>query len=390
LKYLKNKILVMLVIIVLLVLLTFIVYKLFFNKEQILSQDTFFLAFINEENGIEEVEHLFLIDVSKNNNSIQIIMIPTVLKCSLPGLSKMGFNGLYPFGGDSVILEAFFNKFGLNIGYFFTADAGYFNDLLKANSPITLDFNEDISFNDYNFSAGENILEKEAVISFLEYDCDSKYEKDFLENKSYIIREILDKSRTVKIKLLDMSSNNLRITNLTDSFINEVNTIFLKSSSEVYFYFMDPEPCSYDIAELKNIVIAGKYQELLPEKIIRFYPLAIECEPVEKVIEKAAAEEIKKENLILQILNGNYIPGSATETAKKVQELGYIVFEVGNFEEDTIYDNTLIYYKEGLEEFTLEIAAHLDIGQEYIEVLEEGKEGEADIIIIVGLDFGEE
>jgi hypothetical protein len=386
LKILKNKIVIILVIIILLALFTLATYKFFFDKEQCLSQDTFFLAFIAEENGIEVVEHLFLIDIYKNNDSIQIIMMPTLFKCELPGLSKMELGELYPFGGNSIILEVLSSEFGLNVGYFFTTDAGHMDELIKASSPITLNFDEGISINDYNFTAGENILEEDAVLSFIRFDYGNNYEKDFLENKSYIIREVFYKSRANKMELLDISNNHLKVTNLADSFINKVNTIFIESSSEVYFYLMDLEPNSSDITELKNIVIAGNYQELRPEKITRFYPLVIKEEPVEEAI----LGEIKKEDLIIQTLNGNYIPGSATETANKVQELGYVVFEIGNVEENTTYDNTLINYKEGLEGFAFELAAHLGTEQEYIQVFEDGEEGEIDIIIIVGLDFGDE
>jgi hypothetical protein len=391
---LKNKIVIIIVIILALALVSFLAFKLFFDKDKVLGQDTFFIAVIDEENGIEEVKHLFLADISETGNSIQLVMIPASLKCDLPGLSKMGFGQVYPFGGNSIILEAISGTLGLNTGYYFTVDTGYLNDLIKKTSPITLDFKEDINFNDYSFKSGENILKEEGLLSLLEYSYDKNYEKVFLNNKFYIFTKILDEARSSKIDLLDISSSHLRSTNLETGFINKINTIFTDSSSKVYFYLMDPAPDSRDISELKNIVIAGEYHETGPEGLVRFYPLIIEKEPEEELVEETEeAEEtveIKKDELVIQVLNGNYIPGSATATANKVEELGYIVFEVGNAQEGPTYDNTLIYYKEGLEEFAAEIGAQLNTGQEYIQVLEDGAEDEIDIIIIVGLDFREE
>ncbi|MFC2145447.1 LCP family protein, partial [Actinomycetota bacterium] len=365
-----------------------------FDNEQVLSQDTFFLAVIDEENDVEKVKHLFLADISETGNSIQLVMIPTSLQCDLSGLSKMGFGQVYPFGGNDIILEAISSTLGLNPGYYFTVDKGYLNDLIKKISPISLDFKEGIKFNDYNFESGENILEEEALISFIGYSYDKNYEKDFLNNKLYIFTEILDEARSSKIELLDISSRYLKITNLETGFINKINTMFTDSSSKVYLYLMDPDPVAHDIRELQNIVIAGEYQETVSEGLTRFYPIIIEEEPVEEPVEETEEVEeiveIKKDELIIQTLNGNYIPGSASTTANKLEELGYIIFEVGNVEEGTTYDNTLIYYKEGLEEFAFEIGTYLNIGEEYIQVFEDGAEGEIDIIIIVGLDFGEE
>ncbi len=389
----KNKIIIIIIIILALALVSFIAFKLFFDRDEILAQDTFFIAIIDEEDGKEEVKYLFLADVSEAGNSIQLIMIPTSLQCDLPGLSKMGFGQVYPFGGNSIILEAISSTLGLNTGYYFTVDAGYLDDLIKRTSPVTLNFEEDIKLNDYSFGSGENILEEDGLLSFLEYDYDKNYEKDFLDNKLYILGKILDGARSSKIDILDISSSSLRETNLETGFINKINTIFTGSSSKVYFYLMDPNPDARDISELQNIVIAGKYQETRQEGITRFYPIVIEKEPEEEPVEETVVEEtveINKDELIIQVLNGNYIPGSATVTANEVVELGYIVFEVGNVEEGIIYDNTLIYYKEGLEEFAFEISSQLNMEEVYVQVFEDEPEDGIDIIIIVGLDFGEE
>ena len=388
----KNKIIIISVIILALALLLFTAYKLFFDREEILGQDTFFLAVIDEEDGVEEVKHLFLADISETENSIQLIMIPASLQCDLPGLSKMGFGQVYPFGGNSIILEAISSTLGLNPGYYFTVDAGYLDDLIKRTPPVTLNFEEDIKLNDYSFRSGENILEEGELLSFLEYGYDKNYEKDFLDNKLYILGKILDGARSSKKDLLDITSSSLRDTNLETGFINRINTIFTGSSSKVYFHLMDPVPDTHDISELKDIVIAGKYQESRPEGITRFYPIIIEKEPEEEPVEETVVEqivEINKDELVIQVLNGNYIRGSATAAANKVVKLGYIVFEVGNVEEGTIYDNTLIYYKEGLEEFAFEIGSYLNMEEVYVQVFEDEPEDEIDIIIIVGLDFGE-
>lgn len=392
-RFLKNKIIIIIIIILALALVSFIAFKLFFDKDEILSQDTFFLAVIDEEDGVEEVKHLFLADISEASSSIQLVMVPVSLQCDLPGLSKMGIGQVYPFGGNSIILEAISSTLGLNPGYYFTVDAGYLEDLIKRTSPATLNFEEDIKLNDYSFGSGENVLEEEGLISFLEYSYDKNYEKDFLDNKLYILGKIFDEARNSKKDLLDASSSSLRDTNLEAGFINRINTIFTGSSSKVYFHLMDPVPDTHDISELKDIVIAGKYQETRPEGITRFYPIIIEKEPVEEPVEETVEEEtveINKDELVIQVLNGNYIPGSATATANKVVELGYIVFEVGNVEEGTTYDNTLIHYKEGLEEFAFEIGSQLNMEEIYIQVFEDEPEEEIDIIIIVGLDFGEE
>ena len=83
----KSRIVILLIIIIILALITFIIYKAFFNKEETLGGDTFIITFIEKQDNIEKINNILLVDTA--DNALQIVMIPAILECEPPGLSKM-------------------------------------------------------------------------------------------------------------------------------------------------------------------------------------------------------------------------------------------------------------------------------------------------------------
>jgi hypothetical protein len=230
-------------------------------------------------------------------------------------------------------------------------------------------------------------MDKGSIISLLDYDHQPYYSREFSRNKAYIFDRAL-KEAAGSLLLLDRSSPYLISTNMDDGAINRVNNLFLMD--DIYFYLLDTDASEHDISELENIILSDQYQETSIQGIERFYNIVIKEEPVQEEEPEPVEEPepIDKTDLTIVTLNGNFIPGSATVTSARVEELGYIVSEVGNAEDAGTYDNTLIYYKPGLEEFAYEIGSYLEIGEDFIQIHEDEAE-ETDIIIIVGSDFEE-
>jgi len=387
---LKNFIIITAVSLVAVLLLFFIGYKLFFDRQKFPGEEALVFAFISEEDNMEDIEQIFLIDISEK--SCQLIIFPENIECSLPGLSRMEFSRLYPFGGSSIIPDAVYDRFGIRPGYYFTAYTPYLNDLIEEVSPLTLDFEDDISFDDYSFNAGDNILQKQDILSLIHYDYDTDYEEEFLDNNSYILGEVFNRAKGKSIDLLDVSSDHVISTNLDREKSENINKIFRDTGSNFFLYATDSDPGAEEVRKVREMVMANDYHDNRPQGLVRFYPEIIE-EPLKEEIAEVEEEEepeIQKDELIIQSLNGNFIPGSATMTAERIEELGYIVSEIGNVEDGTTYENTIIYYRDGLEEFAYEIGQRIEVESDYIQVFGEGNQDDVDITIIVGLDYKEE
>lgn len=384
----RNRLVIALIIIIILALIAFVVYKAFFGREETLGDETFVMTFIDTQDDTVRVDHLLLVDCS--GDSMQFIMIPVSLKCEVPGLSRMPLEEMYPFGGSSIMLEAVSNSLDINPGYYFTVEKDYMDEIIKNASPLSLASAEDLSFDSIDLPAGENMLQEKDIRSFLDYSYDSQYEDEFLDNKRYIISRLLQESRSSSL-LLDESSPYLRDTNLEPPASDRINSIY--ASGEIYFYMLDPAPSGSDISTIRDI-INDSYRDRVPGGIVRFYPEPVQepevQEPeVQETVEAEEEAEIEKEDLNILALNGNFIPGSATATAERVEELGYTVLEVGNVEDAITYEHTLIFHRPGLEGYALEIGDYLGVEEQYIQVSGEVQEG-IDMTIITGLDYQEE
>lgn len=220
----------------------------------------------------------------------------------------------------------------------------------------------------------------------MDYSYESQHEYEYLDNKSYIISALLEEAKN-SIPLLDENSPHLLGTNLGSAAVDRINSIY--ASGEIYFYMLDPAPSGSDISTIRDIIINDSYRDRVPDGLVRFYPEPVQEPEVQETIEAEEEAEIEKEDLNILTLNGNLIPGSATVTAERIEELGYTVSEIGNVEDAITYDNTLIFYRKGLEEFAREIGSYLGIEEEYIQVSEEDNE-DIDMTIIVGLDYQED
>jgi hypothetical protein len=104
-------------------------------------------------------------------------------------------------------------------------------------------------------------------------------------------------------------------------------------------------------------------------------------------IEETSVEEIAKDRISIEVLNGNNIEGSATVTAQKLMQQGYSNIVAGNVTDGTVYENTLIYFKDDFESQANEIAAILKINKGFINKFQNEAEAKKDIQIIVGMDF---
>lgn len=395
---LLGKILISLVIIAILITIIFFGYKFFFGKEKTLEEDTFVFAILEKDiDNVEHINNLFLIDISgKEDKEVQIISIPPDLKCNVPGVSIDKIGEIYPFGDGKLIADSLSEKLGLSVGYYIIITEGYFENLLDGISPLKVSFEEDINIGEFSFMQGEAVLDSNQTKFLLNYDYNKDYSEEAQTNKLYILKEIVSNLKDKGVNLIGSLNSNSIETNIEGSYIDIINSYFLNASTIFYYDYLDGNYLKEADKGLKEVVLGDSYSNMELSGIKKFYEEAQIEEPTteeeeENIIEEEIKEtEINKEDLKIQVLNGNYIPGSATATSLKLEELGYINFDIGNVEDGSVYDNSLIYFKEGLDDFADEIGQRLGIDEAFIQNFEDETSSNFDILIIVGLDFREE
>ena len=400
----KGKVILSLIIIVLAVALAIFIYKFFFSKEKTLGENTFIFAILQkDEENIEHISNLFLIDISDKNKEVQIISVPPDLKCSVPGTSVDKIGDLYPFGGGKLIAGSFSEKLSLSIGYYIITSEGYLENFLNNITPVKISFAEDIDTGDFSFKKGEAALDSSQIKSFLNYDCSKDYLKEAQLNNLYIAKEIFSDLKDKEINLFILPALNNMETNIDSSHINLINSYFLDSSTKFYYDCLGMNHFDKVNKNLKKIILENSYSNIELLGIEKFYEepakeeqkeekpaIEKEKEDTEAAEEEAAEEQKTRENLKIQILNGNYIAGSATATAGRIEELGYRSFDIGNVEGGAAYENSLIYYRDGLSDYAGEIGQYLDVDKAFIQSFEDEATSDFDILIIVGTDYREE
>lgn len=96
----------------------------------------------------------------------------------------------------------------------------------------------------------------------------------------------------------------------------------------------------------------------------------------------APAPEIKKDAIVMEILNGNGIKGSAEKVKTELETAGFKISKVANAK-NFAYKTTLIYFKTGKDKEANLVKASL-AGREVSTENNDSKVGDYDIIIIVG------
>ena len=432
---LKNIVITLAVIVVLIIVL-FFAYMLVFSREEKLGEDTFILTILEkDEENIEHINNVFLVDIlDEKDKKIQIISIAPDLKCKVPGVSIDEIGELYPFGGGSLITDCISSETGLNISYYIIITESYFKNLLDEVAPLKVSFVENISTDEFDFIKGESTLTADGIEFLLNHDYSDDYYKEAMESKLYIIKEFFSCLRNKKIELISLQDSGAGLdadsgiegankdinikdtsieTNISVSYINLLNSYFLDPSTSFYYMWLDKDYFegangASDEAkeELEKIILENNYLDIELEGIKKYFeaipeekeggPSAKEGEGIaeEPAVEGRESESVEelpaKEDLKIQILNGNYIPGSATATSLKLEEMGYKNFEIGNVGGGAVYDNSIIYFKSGLDDFANEIGQRLSIDSSFIKNFEDESTSKFDILIIVGLDFREE
>jgi hypothetical protein len=356
----------------------------------------------------------------------------------VPGVSIDEIGELYPFGGGSLITDCISSKTGLNTGYYIIITESYFKNLLKEVTPLKVSFVENISTDEFNFIKGESTLTADGIEFLLNHDYSDDYYKEAMESKLYIIKEFFSGLRNKKIELISLQESDTNLdedsdtegtnkdigiknvnveTNISASYIGLLNSYFLDPSTSFYYMWLDKDyfeganGASVEAKEeLEKIILGNNYQDMELGGVKKYFEEiseeeegkpsikeeeSIETSGEEKTKEPAGEKETSAElpakgDLKIQILNGNYIPGSATATSLKLEEIGYGNFEIGNVEGGAVYNNSTVYFKSGLDDFANEIGQRLNIDKSFIKNFEDESAGEFDILIIVGLDFREE
>ncbi len=403
-KRIVRKVMFTLVTVVLIAVIAFLTFKFFLSKEKTLDQNTFVFAILEkDEDDVEYISSLFVIDISDKNKEVQIISVPSGLKCDVPGVSIDKIGDLYPFGGGKLIVDSLSEKLSLSIGYYIIISEDYLENFLDNITPIKMSFVEDIDINNFSFKKGETVLDSSQIKSLLSYDYSKDYYKEAQVNKLYIAKEIFSDLKDKEINLFDFSASSAIETNIDSSHINLINFYFLDSSTKFYYDCLGMSYFDRVNKNLKKIILENSYSNIELLGIEKFYKepakeeqkeekpaMEKEKEDIEVAEEEVTEEQKTRENLKIQVLNGNRISGSAAATANKVEELGFKVFDVGNVEDGKVYENSLIYYKSDMDDFANEIGQYLGIDESFIENFEDEAVSDFDILIIVGMDYRKE
>lgn len=103
----------------------------------------------------------------------------------------------------------------------------------------------------------------------------------------------------------------------------------------------------------------------------------------QETVEKVDPKSLKKEDLRIRVENGAGIPGIAAKTQGTLEELGYVVTGIGNYEQDN-RENTLLRFKDSKSAYKVLLSE--DLKKDYELVVEDGLDEslEYDVLLVIG------
>lgn len=331
----------------------------------------------NEKSNNSRSDSIMLVTIDPNKENPSIISIPRDTRVEIPGRKNFDkINHAHAYGGPELLVKTVEKLLDLDINYYVRINYNVVIDVVDALGGIEIDVPIDMRYRDpyatpplnINIKKGLQVLDGEQSVHFMRFR-KGYVNQDLgrIEAQQQFVKALIDKvlspSTILKIpQLIDIAYSNID-TNMTKT---NMVSLAVKGST-------------MDTQNLNKITLEGT-----PKTIngISYY-----------VVTENSISDLKENYLNddkdatykaeVEVLNGCGISGIAGEYGSTVEEYGFKIYKVDNYEKSTV-DISFIEYEKPYKNEAEIIQKKLGVDK-----LIEKNIGEANIRIIVGKDLAE-
>lgn len=332
---------------------------------------------------------LIVARIDTEQQSATLIFIPRDTRVSIPGHGRNKINAANVLGGSALVIETVKEFTGLPITYFMEVDFNGFREIVDAMGGVTVDVPKrirDLKAADYDRSsatidAGEQRLTGAQALTFVRSRAFPTGDFARIENQKIFIRALLSQGLQF--------GNALKLPAIADAVADSVKT----NMSITEMLRLADHMRDMTDENLRTVTVPGEPKNISGGSYVIADEAAL-ARMIERVSQGLSPEPEAGEGgtlpelstITVDVRNGARVAGVAADAADRLSAAGVTVVEVGNTNQPTLYDETLIVYRDG-EAAALAIREVLGGGTP---VASQGMYSfETDILLVVGRDWGE-
>lgn len=329
--------------------------------------------------GGERGDVIMLVQLDSNSSDPRILSVPRDLWVDIPGHGSNRINAAYAFGGPSLMVETIRQNLDLSVNHYVEIDFVGFRDLVDELGGIQIEFANparDVK-SGLDVGAGTQTLDGQMALA---YARSRSYQE--LRNGTWVSVDANDIGRTGRQReVISAILSELK----SPGSIAEAGDI---ASAMAEHMTIDSALASSSVASLfwdfKGVLTGSIDGSTLPTRGTtiegRSVLLPKEPEASELLADFRAGQALSAEQLHVEVLNGNGVPGAAGAMSEVLEDHGFDVESVGDAARSD-YSETTIIVPEGSEDGQAILSA-LGFGVVQRGTVDNG----IDAVVIVGAD----
>ena len=329
---------------------------------------------------------MILTRVNPKTQEVWMVSIPRDYRVEIPGKGTNKANAAYAFGKEALAIQTVERLTGQKINHFVGVTFSGFADVVDAMGGVEIDVPQKINDRKADYTsdksasvidAGKQVLDGDHALTFVRSRAYATGDFARMENQQLFFRAVADQaaknvsivqlpslvgaiapSIATDMSLLDMASLGR---DLRAAGASRVYTATLPGTWKSPYVVPDEE----GKAEILEKFVAGV--------------------PFDEEMPKDSESAMSPENVSVTVRNGTTRSGLAAQAASVLRARGFNVTEVGNTANQSVYDATLIVYKES-PEAAESVGKYLPPGIKHVE--SRGMYSyDSEIMLVIGQDW---
>lgn len=337
------------------------------------------LGYDSSINGPPRADTIMLLSIDLESREIGLLSIPRDTRVSVPGHGMNRINASHAFGGIELTISTIEEFLDIPVDYYVETDFQGFARIIDTIGGVEIDIKEPLKYVDraggvnINLPAGKRVLNGKEALDYVRFRESIKGDIGRVERQQQFLKAVINRvlSPDIIMKLPSIYSETKKAVN-TNIPIQDISP-FMRVIKDM------------NISTIETVILPGE-----PKYINGASYWVVNEEETEILVNKLirSKEYIRNGQCKLRILNGNGIPGQASELASDLKKYGFNVVSLANAASYD-YDNTVILYYDTDDKNTALSIRELIGGEvQFVELEEdEALSKEEDIQIIIGHDY---
>lgn len=329
-------------------------------------------------NGPPRADTIILSSIDLESKKMGLLSIPRDTRVSVQGYGMNRINASHAFGGIDLTISTIEDFLNIPVDYYVETDFQGFAKIIDAIGGVEIEIKEPLKYVDkaggvfIDLPAGKRVLSGKEALDYVRFREPIKGDIGRVERQQKFIKSVMHRvlSPDIIMKLPSIYNETKKAVN-TNIPVQDI-TPFIRLLKDM------------NLSNIETVILPGE-----PRYIHGASYWVVNEEESEILVNKLirSKEYIRNGQYKLRILNGNGVPGQASEVASDLKKYGFNVISIANAASYD-YDTTeIVYYRKDNKSIALSIRELVSGEVQFLELEEtEALDKNEDIQIIIGAD----